>query len=167
MMPPSLLPNFRPENITAAISAFRADGEVPALSEQYWDGGQCRVHKVDFLNGESWSVRLPIHVLSRSQDAFLSVLRGEQDILQELGRTNFPWAPKYCGSSLTFENSVGFPFMALSWIEGSPLSWSTTEPPRSIRDKVLGQVAEIQVALIECSKKDGVLKHPLSSASSY
>ncbi|KAF1972835.1 hypothetical protein BU23DRAFT_143895 [Bimuria novae-zelandiae CBS 107.79] len=145
---------FYPENITAAISAFRPDGEVPALSEEYWDGGQCRIYKVHFLDGESWSVRLPIHVQSSSQDTIISVLRGEQDVLQELGRIGFYWAPKYCGSSLTFENSVGFPFMALSWVEGSPLSWSTTEPPRPTRDKVLRQVAEIQTALIECSKEN-------------
>lgn len=165
-MPPNLMQTFHPENITAAISAFRPDGEVPALSEQYWDGGQCRIYKVDFLDGESWSVRLPIHVQSSSQDTIISVLRGEQDVLQELGRTDFHWAPKYCGSSLTFENLVGFPFMALSWIEGSPLFWSTTEPPRPIRDKVLGQIAEIQMTLIECSKENSVLEHARSSASS-
>jgi hypothetical protein len=86
----------------------------------------------------------------------MSVLQGERDVIKELNKSNFPWAPKYHGSSLTFENPVGFPFITLSWIEGSPLSWTKTNPPRPTRDKVLRQVAEIQVALIECTKEDSV-----------
>jgi hypothetical protein len=67
---------FHSENITAAISTFRPDGEVPVLNEQHWDGGQCRIFKVDFANGESWSVRIPIHVHSDSQDSIIGVLQG-------------------------------------------------------------------------------------------
>ncbi|KAH8691063.1 hypothetical protein GQ44DRAFT_744738 [Phaeosphaeriaceae sp. PMI808] len=89
---------------------------------------------------------------SNSQDAIISVLRGEKDVLEEIGKTCFAWAPKYHDSSFTFENSIRFPFLALSWIKGSPLSWSTTHPPRPTRDKILSQVAEIQIALIECTK---------------
>jgi hypothetical protein len=158
---------FCPENITAAISIFRPDGEVPVLNEQHWDGGQCRIFKVDFSNGESWSIRLPIHVRSDSQDTIISVLQGEQDVLQELGKRNFPWAPKHHGSSLTFENRVGFPFMALSWIDGSPLLWTTTHLPRPVRDKVLRQIAEIQMTLIECTQEDRVSRQPLLSAHFY
>ncbi|KAF9698793.1 hypothetical protein EKO04_002860 [Ascochyta lentis] len=144
---------FHPENLIAAISAFRSDGKTPILNERHWDGGQCRIFKVDFSNRESWSVRIPIHVQSDFEDAIINILEGEQCILQELGRIGFPWAPKYYGSSLTFDNPVGFPFMALSWIEGSPLVWTPTDPPRPVRDKVLGQVAKIQMALIECTKE--------------
>jgi hypothetical protein len=113
---------FHPENIPATISAFRPDGEVPVLNERYIDGGECHIFKVDFSDGESWSVRIPIHVQSDSQDAIISVLRGEQDVLQEIGATDFPWAPKHHGSSFTFENLVGYPFIVLLWIEGSPFS---------------------------------------------
>ncbi|KAF1913309.1 hypothetical protein BDU57DRAFT_351133 [Ampelomyces quisqualis] len=140
---------FRSENLTAAISTFKSDGEIPTLNEQHWDGGQCRIFKVDFSNRESWSIRIPIHVHSECQDTIIDILQDEQCILHELSRIGFPWAPKYHGSSLTFDNVVGFPFMALSWIEGSPLVWTPTHPPRPVRDKVLGQVAEIQLALIE------------------
>jgi hypothetical protein len=108
---------FRPDKIAAAISTFRPDGEVPALGEQYWDGGQCRIYKVDFSNGESWSVRLPIHIQSSSQDTIIRQLQDEQDVLQELERSGFDWAPKCRGSSLTFDSLVEFPFLALSWIE--------------------------------------------------
>ncbi|MCJ1251339.1 hypothetical protein MMC30_008571 [Trapelia coarctata] len=153
-MPPNLMQTFHPENIPATISAFRPDSEVPVLNEQYMDGGECRIFKADFSDGESWSVRIPIHVQSDSQDAIISVLRGEQDVLQEIGGTDFPWAPKHHGSSFTFENLVGYPFIVLSWIEGSPLLWTANYPPRPVRNKILGQVAEIQMSLIECTKEN-------------
>jgi hypothetical protein len=158
---------FCPENITSAISTFRPDGEVPVLNKKHWDGGQCRIFKVDFSNGESWSIRLPIHVQSDSQDTIISILQGEQNVLQELGQKNFPWAPKHHGSSFTFENLVGFPFMALSWIDGLPLLWTITDPPRPVRNKVLHQIAEIQMTLIECTKEDRVSRHPPSSGNFY
>ena len=75
-MSPNLIHTFYPEKIPATISAFRPDGEVPVLNERYIDGGECRIFKVDFSDGESWSVRIPIHVQSDSQDAILSVLGG-------------------------------------------------------------------------------------------
>ncbi|KAH9870648.1 hypothetical protein IAQ61_006126 [Plenodomus lingam] len=129
---------FHPENLTAAVSTLRSDGEIPILNERHWDGGQCRIFKVDFPNGESWSIRIPIHGQCRSQDTIIHMLQDEQCILEELGRKGFRWAPKYCGSSLTFDNLVGFPFMALSWSEGSPLVWTPTDPPRPIQNIVLG-----------------------------
>lgn len=157
---------FHPENIPAAISLFRSDGTVPVLNDRHFDGGQCRIFRVDFATGESWSVRIPIHVQSDSQDAIISVLRGEHGVLQKIGKTEFPWAPKHHGSSFTFDNVVGFPFMALSWIEGSPLSWTTADPPRPIRDFVLGQIAEIQRVLIECTKETSGFKwYPLRTSS--
>jgi len=152
-MSPYLMQTFHPENIPATISDFRSDGEVPVLNKQYMDGGECRIFKADFPDGESWSVRIPIHVRSDSQDAIISILQGEQDLLQEIGATDFPWAPKHHGSSFTFENLVGYPFIVLSWIEGSPLFWTANYPLRPIRNKILGQVAKIQMSLIECTKE--------------
>jgi hypothetical protein len=80
-MPLNLMRTFYPENLPATISAFRPDSEVLVLNKQYIDSGKCRIFKVDFSNGESWSVRILIHVQSDSQDAIISVLRGEQDVL--------------------------------------------------------------------------------------
>jgi hypothetical protein len=151
-MPPNLLQTFCPEKIPAAISTFRSDQEVPVLNEQHFDGGQCRIFKVDFSDGASWSVRIPIHVKSDSQDTIVGVLQGEREVLEEIGGIGLPWVPKHYGSSLTFGNVVGFPFMALSWFEGSPLLWTTTEPPRPVRNKVLHQIAKIQLTLIEYTK---------------
>jgi hypothetical protein len=146
---------IHPENIPTAVSSFRTDGQVPVLNAQHRDGGQCRIFKVDFPCGESWSIRIPIHAQSDSRDTIIHMLQREEYVFQELGHRNFPWAPKQHGSSLTFDNRVGYPFIALSWVAGSPLLWTRTDPPRRERDKVLRQIAEIQVTLIECTKGDG------------
>jgi hypothetical protein len=79
----------------------------------------------------------------------------EKMVFREVGRSNFIRAPKLHGSSLKFENRVRFPFLALSWVEESPLPWTYTYPLRPIRDKVLRQVAQIQVLLIDCTKEIG------------
>ncbi|KAF2869187.1 hypothetical protein BDV95DRAFT_641971 [Massariosphaeria phaeospora] len=123
---------LHPENIPAAVSAFRPAGEVPVLNPRYLDGGQCRIFR----------------------DAIISILQGEYDVLQEIGRTNFPWAPKCHGASLTFKNLVGFPFIVLSWIEGLLLFWTTTYPSKPVRDKVLCQIAKIHMTLIECTTEN-------------
>lgn len=149
-----MLQTFRQEGIPAAVAALRPDGEVPTLSKRFWDGGQCRIFRVEFTNGENWSVRIPIHVQA-DHDNIFGILQGEKDVLKELERSNFSWAPKYHGSSITFDNLIGYPFMALSWIEGSPLLWTDKFPKWDDRSKILRQVAEIQISLIECSREDG------------
>ncbi|CAI6336757.1 unnamed protein product [Periconia digitata] len=148
-MPLIRMPTFHPENIPAAVSAFRPSGEVPVRHSRYFDGGQCRIFRVDFSDGVSWSVRIPIHFQNHSQDAIICTLQREYDVLLEIGRMDFPWAPKCHGISLTFDTLVGFPFIILSWIEGSPLFWTSNYPARPIRNKLLCQIADIQVTLIE------------------
>lgn len=154
-MRPTQAQAFHPENIPTAIAQCRPDGEVPVL-ERHFDGGQCRVYKVVFSNKESWAVRIPLHVQSSSKEAMIDVMKGELDTVLELNRKSFPWVAKYHGSSFTFENPVGYPFLAFSWLEGIPLPWSEPELPRPSRNKVLWQLAELQVTLIECTKEKSV-----------
>lgn len=169
-MLPNLMQSFHPENIPLAISSFRPGGEVPVLNDEYMGGGECRIFKVHFLDGETWSVRIPIHAQSDSQDAIIGILRGELDVLQEIqeiGASGFPWAPRLHGFSSTFKNSVGCPFIVLSWIEGSPLLWTADYPPRLVRNKILRQVAEIQMSLIECTKENSIFSQLHSNANAY
>ncbi len=79
---------FRPEKIPTSIFDFPPYGEVPVLNKRYMNDGEFPIFKVDFSDGESWSVRIPIHVQSDSQDATISVFRVKQDVLQEIGATN-------------------------------------------------------------------------------
>lgn len=113
--------NFHPENIPDVVAQFKSSGEVPVLGGNHFDGGQCRIYRVYFHDGESWAVRIPIHVRSDSHEVVIAIFRAERDVLQEISQLAFPWAPTLLGSSLTFDNLVGFPIIALSWMEGSPL----------------------------------------------
>ena len=144
---------FHPQNIPHAIAALhvRLDTRVPVLNEKYFDGGQCRIYKVDFPDGESWAVRIPLHVQNAPRETIIDLLQGEMKILQELEVKGFRWAPRLQVSSLTFENSIGYPFIALSWVSGETLSWSLEHPARPIRDKILCQAASIIMSLIECT----------------
>jgi hypothetical protein len=100
------------------------DTQVPVLDEKYFDGGQCRIYKVDFPDQESWAIRIPLHMQNVRREAIIDLLQGEILIVQELELKGFQWAPRLQGSSLTFENLVGYPFIALSWVSGESLSWS-------------------------------------------
>lgn len=151
-MTPDLKQTFRWENIPAAVSALRADGQTPFLRDQVFEGGQCMVFRVDFSDGESWAVRVPIH-MKNTPDTIKYALQAEARVLRQLEKTSFGWAPRYHGSSLTFDNPIGFPFIALGWIEGSPLTWTATEPPRPVRNRLLAQLAAIQISLVECTKE--------------
>ncbi|KZF20524.1 hypothetical protein L228DRAFT_232091 [Xylona heveae TC161] len=152
-MQPSQYGDFHPENIPTALSHLRPDGHVPVLNDNSFYGGQCHIFKADFPDGECWAVRIPLYARYASRDGFIIQLEHEAKVLRELELKGFRWAPKLKSSSLTFENVVGYPFLALSWVQGTPLSWSEDHPPRSLRNKVLGQVALIQEALIECTKE--------------
>ncbi|KAL2018161.1 hypothetical protein VTK56DRAFT_1186 [Thermocarpiscus australiensis] len=145
---------FHPQNIPHAIAVLQPDIQVPVLNEKYFDGGQCRIYKVDFPDQESWAIRIPLHIRNARCEDIIDLLQGEILILQELELKGFRWAPRIQGSSLTFENSVGYPFIALSWVSGESLSWSLEQPARPIRDKILRQTASIMMSLIECTREE-------------
>lgn len=146
---------FNQENIPFAVSQLRADKQTPALSKHF-DGGQCRVFKVDFSDGESWAVRVPLFLHHASRDTVVYLIESEARILEELEKKDFWWAAKIRGCSFTFDNAVGYPFIALTWISGNQLLWSDDFPARHLRDKVLKQVAVIHTALIECTEGTGI-----------
>lgn len=56
---------------------------------------------------------------------------------------------------LSSDNAVRYPFVVLTWIDGATLRWDENVPARAIRDKVLAQMAAIQVSLIECTEPNG------------
>lgn len=149
-------PRFRDQNIPIAISQMRSDREVPTL-RAHFDGGQCRVFKLDFVNGESWAVRVPLFVRNDSEDTIISLIKTEARLIEELEKKGFRWSAKLQGYSLTFDNVVGYPFIALTWIPGNQLLWSATCPARPLRDKVLDQVAIIHASLIECTKEPSLI----------
>jgi hypothetical protein len=142
---------FKVENIFTALSRLGISGEAPYLDGEF-RGGQCRVFKVSFQDAASLAVRVPLYMDNAGgPDAKIEALQMELRNLQALGAKSFPWSPRCCGQSLTFDNAVEHPFLVLSWLDGVQLSWDENAPPRPVRDKVLGQMASIQLALIECT----------------
>lgn len=144
--------SFYENNIPIAISQLRSDNQIPTLC-QYFDGGQCRVFKATFTDGESWAVRVPLFVRRASQDTVIQLLESEACILRELELAGFSGAARLRGCSLTFDNAIGYPFIALTWIPGRQLSWSDEFPTRPLRNKILDQVAMLHASLIECTKE--------------
>jgi hypothetical protein len=154
---------LHPENIPSTVAQLRSDGKLPTLCSEHSDSGGCRIYKANFddddADNDTWAIRLPIHVRAASADDIISVLQTEIFILQDLERKGFRWSPRLEASSLTFENGVGFPFLALKWIPGECLRWSADVPAtRALRDKILGQVAHILVSLVECTSENSTLE---------
>jgi hypothetical protein len=142
---------FKVENIFTALSRLGISGEAPYLDGEF-RGGQCRVFKVSFQDAASLAVRVPLYMDNAGgPDAKIEALQMELRNLQALEAKSFPWSPRCCGQSLTFDNAVEHPFLVLSWLDGVQLSWDENVPPRPVRDKVLEQMASIQLALIECT----------------
>lgn len=148
--------SFYPENIPAAVCILRADNEVPKFRSNTLakplSGGQCQIFKLGFLDDTQWAVRIPIYLSHCARETVVVVLKNELDILQRLEGSGFSWSPKVMGHDLTFNNPVGFPYLVLSWIPGSPLLWTDTIPSRrSDRDNVISQMAKIIISLVSCT----------------
>ncbi|KAJ0423275.1 kinase-like domain-containing protein [Aspergillus carlsbadensis] len=144
--------SFYETTVPLAVSQLRTDRQIPTLC-QHFDGGQCRVFKVTFADGESWAVRVPLFVRHATQDTIIQLPESEARLLEELELKGLSWAARLRGCSLTFDNAIGYPFLALTWIPGGPLAWSTDFPTRALRNKILDQVAMMHIALIERSKE--------------
>ncbi|KAI0440989.1 hypothetical protein F4803DRAFT_444085 [Xylaria telfairii] len=142
--------DFEPRKIFAAISQLGLGGEAPALDEEF-RGGQCHIFKLSFRDKESLAVRVPLYMSVRSQCEKIPVVKMEVEILQMLEAKGFRWAPKCLGYSLSFDNPVRHPFIVLTWVEGSRLPWNKSFPKQPHRDSLLGQIASIQLSLIECT----------------
>jgi hypothetical protein len=145
-------PSFCLEKLPLAISQLRSDNQIPTLDNVFYDGGQCRIFQASFSSDETWSIRVPLHE-QVPQRAVIDFLRDEILILEKLKQNGFGWAPTLRGFSLSFENLVNYPFIALSWIPGKHLRWGTDFPTRPIRDKILAQLARMIVSLAECTNE--------------
>ncbi len=128
--------NFEANNLFAAIVQLGTNGAEPFLDGEF-RGGQCHVFKVSFKNEPSVAVRVPLYMDAGSPDAKIEALQAELRNLETLKAKGFRWAPRCRGRNLAFDNPVKHPFIVLTWIEGSRLSWGKNFPPQPMRDKVL------------------------------
>jgi hypothetical protein len=148
-----------PSAIFAALSTLGLGGASPSL-DAVFSGGEHHTYKLTFRDHESLAVRVPIYTgivgsISSTPEDVIDTVRHEERILRTLEDAGFPWSPRCKGSSLTFENEIGSPFLVLTWADGSQLYWVDSLPPHPLREKVLGEIASIQASLIECTLKTG------------
>ncbi|KAL7786153.1 kinase-like domain-containing protein [Trichoderma afarasin] len=140
--------NLEPTNILAAVAELGVGGNGAFIDGEF-NGGECRIFKISFKDHASIAVRVPHQV--DDQDDIVATVQIEVHILQKLEEKGFHWSPRCCGFSLTFDNPIKYPFIILTWVEGSPLSWDDNFPPRPLRGALLDQIASIQLSLIKCT----------------
>ena len=141
-------------------------GNCPFLDGEF-HGGECRVFKLSFKDEASVAVRVLHPNDDISHDNTLATVQIEVRVLKELEAKGFPWAPRFLGASVTFDNPVKHPFILLAWAEGLPLSWDENSPPQPLRDFLLGQMASIQLSLIQCTLRNGMRSTHMTSNRSH
>lgn len=129
------------------------------LTAGYDAVGQAGASSVSCANTVDTSASTPLFrvtwlKLRQVSVKYVSVLRSELRTLQTLKDKGFPWAPRCRGHSLSFDNAVRHPFIVLTWIDGTALRLDENVPEWA-RDRVLAQMAAIQVSLIECTQQNG------------
>lgn len=149
-MAPDWTHAFEAKDLITALAQVGIGGEDPSIDKEY-RGGQCHIFKVQF---QTTAVAVRASLYDRSE-AKIDALTAELRMLRALEAKGFAWSPRCLGESLTFDNPIKHPFLVLGWIHGEALSWDEETPPRPTRDKVLGQMAAIQLALIECTLENG------------
>lgn len=149
-------PDLSPEAIFAALSGLKVGGSDPFVDGEF-QGGECRIFKISFKDQSSLSVRV-YHPLWKDQQSILGNVHSEMEIFRKLESSGFRWVPRFRAASLTFDNPMLYPFMVLDWVDGATLQWKDDVPSRLIRDKVLAQLAEIQLSLISCTMEERMPK---------
>ncbi|KAM3432431.1 hypothetical protein NHJ13734_006860 [Beauveria thailandica] len=84
-------------------------------------------------------------------DNMQNVVRRELYALKKLESIHFKYAPKCIAYDTSFDNPIRMPFLVVTWTEGEPLTWTTHYPPMDMRMRVLNQLFQIQLELIEDS----------------
>lgn len=150
---------FRPDKILALASAIRNDGSSAIFcfgtDEKPFAGGECQIYAVKFPDDTIWAVRIPAHAgKCLPADSITGFAEAELAVLTRLGDTGFRWLPKLIGHDSGFDNQIGHPYFVLSWIHGTPLVWTEAIPSeRQYRQKILRQIVDIQLELVECTKE--------------
>ncbi|KFA80607.1 hypothetical protein S40288_11660 [Stachybotrys chartarum IBT 40288] len=149
------VPHLGDSNVLAAVSELGLN--KPALSiDARFKGGECYVLKLKSDDAASLAVRIPHSTGESSCDDILAIVESEIRILKILEVKGFCWAPRLLGAALTFDNPIKCPFLVLNWVEGETLRWDANFPPQPLRNKVLSQIALLQLFLLECTQKSGM-----------
>jgi hypothetical protein len=147
---------FHAENIPSVVTGLRTDGTEASFclgtADHPLSGKQCLIYAVQFPDGATWAVRVPVHASHLPRECITDFVEMEVSILKRLETSGFSWSPRLLGYHSGFDNPIGFPYFVLSWIEGTPLEWSDTIPShRESRNKILRQMVDIILELADCT----------------
>ncbi len=89
---------------------------------------------------------LPLH-----PDIIKNLVRREVYVLKKLEIIQFKHAPKCLAFDLSFNNPIQHPFLVLTWAEGQRLIWTKDHPTMDLRMRIMNQLFEMQLELIDHS----------------
>ncbi|KAK7422652.1 hypothetical protein QQX98_001440 [Neonectria punicea] len=146
-------------NLLAVASALRGDGAPAQLCFGTEDApiqdGQSWIYAVQFPDATAWAFRMFAPTTGGFTPASISsIVREEMRVLGVLQNAGFRWSPKLIGGDHSFENTIGRPYLVVSWIPGTALDWSPSIPAdHQVRRKVLRQLLDIQLELVNLTKE--------------
>ena len=164
-------PTFAPSKVLEVALALREDGSPPDLcfgtDEKPIHVGQCLIYAVRFSDEDIWAVRIPVHQNGTLPPSSISgIVEDEMAMLTKLWNLGFRWSPKLIGGDSTFDNSLGHPYLVMTWVHGTSLDWTPSVPAdQQTRCKILRQLADIQLDLVYCTmekRKDSLVPMPSS-----
>lgn len=149
---------FHPENIPSIVTGLRNDGTAASFclgtADRPLSGKECVIYAVQFPDAATWAVRVPVHTSHLPPESITNFVETEVSILKRLQTSGFSRSPRLLGYNSGFDNPIGFPYLVLSWFEGTPLEWSDTIPPqRESRNKIIRQMVDIILELADCTKE--------------
>ncbi|KAH8198648.1 hypothetical protein TruAng_007189 [Truncatella angustata] len=143
--------------VLAVAISLRDDGATPAFCNGTDTSpisvGACQIYVVKFTDGTTWAVRIPRHTNSHlPPDSISTIVEVEMRTLAELSQAGFHWSPRLIGGDASFNNPIGHPYLVVNWVHGSVLKWTDTTPHQQ-REKILRQLVDIQLELLNRTKK--------------
>lgn len=150
--------SFLPENIPALVSHLLSNQPASFhldTADKPFSGSQPHVYVVKVTDGSTWGVRVPIPQANHmSRESITFCVEEEVKILNGIEQSGFSKSPRLLGYDSGYDNAIGFPYIVLTWIEGSPAEWPDSIPASRItRNKFLRQLAKIMLELAECTQK--------------
>ncbi|KAL6849643.1 hypothetical protein ACO1O0_009186 [Amphichorda felina] len=156
-------PTFSSSSILTVASALRSDGASASLcfgtDKAPIQDGQCQIYAVRFSGedgdgdgGDAWAVRIPVYE-SLPPASITSIVQDEVDVMRKLNDAGFRWSPKLVGSDSGFSNPIGHPYLVMNWVPGDALQWTATVPAVENRHKILRQLVQILLELVECTQE--------------
>ncbi|KAI5305396.1 hypothetical protein KEM56_004549 [Ascosphaera pollenicola] len=146
--------SYNLDSIPFILAAHKDDRQIPIIT-RISEGSRTRIYRADFPDGQTWACRVPLFQLDRRPEREVQDdLERAALVLKYLRLKGFQRAPEFKAMNLSLLAENGPPLIAYTWMPGKPLVWNDSEPPRPLRDKVLKQLADIHVSLLECTKHD-------------